>query len=280
MKLFKSLLPIISIALLVAASNSKSAARGALLPTPRARTVRVMTYNIHVGVGMDKKLDLPRIASVIKEQHVDLVGLQEVDRGVERTQRIDEIAELARLTKMDYAFAFNLRYQGGQYGVAILSRYPIMATDHRLYKNTREAERRGYIRAEVKIGGQVLNFVTTHLDYQYEDGRIFETEQLLAGLKDVKDPLILVGDFNDVPAGQAYQMVRQQFGDAWIENHPNDNGFSYPSDKPAKRIDYILFRSSDHLRTKRAWIPETLASDHVPVVADLEIQARQASSGQ
>src|SRR5215510_14707138 len=150
-----------------------------------SKIIRVMTYNIHVGVGMDKKLDLPRIADVIKREHIDLVGLQEVDRGVERTQRIDEIAELARLTKMDYAFAFNLKYQGGQYGVAILSRKPILATDHRLYKNLREAERRGFIRTEVKIGGQLINFVTTHLDYQYEDGRVFETEQLLEGLKDV-----------------------------------------------------------------------------------------------
>src|SRR5437870_1929234 len=243
-----------------------------LTPQILAKTIRVMTYNIHVGVGMDKKLDLPRIAEVIKQQHAELVGLQEVGRGVERTQRIDEIAELAKLTKMDYAFAFNLKYQGGQYGVAILSRYPIRATNHRLYKNTREAERRGFIRAEVNIGGSVVNFATTHLDYQYEDGRVFEAEQLLAALKDVKGPLILVGDFTDVPAGQAYRLVRQQFGDAWIENHPNENGFSYPSDKPAKRIDYILWRSSDHLRTKRAWIPETLASDHVPVVADLEIR--------
>ena len=82
---------------------------------------------------MDKKLDLPRIAEVIKSQHADLVGLQEVDRGVTRTGQVDEIAELARLTAMDFAFAFNLKYQGGQYGVAILSKAPILATDHRLY---------------------------------------------------------------------------------------------------------------------------------------------------
>ena len=98
---------------------------------------------------MDKKLDLPRIAKVINDQKPDLVGLQEVDRGVERTQHIDEIADLAKLTKMDYAFAFNLPYQGGQYGVAILSRFRILATDHRHYKNLREAERRGFIRSEV-----------------------------------------------------------------------------------------------------------------------------------
>ena len=226
-----------------------------------------MTYNIHVGVGMDKKLDLPRIANVIKQQHADLVGLQEVDRGVERTQRIDEIAELAKLTKMDYAFAFNLKYQGGQYGVAILSRFPIRATDHRLYQNLREAERRGFIRAEVNIDGRVVNFLTTHLDYQYEDGRVFETEQLLRALKDVKGPLIVVGDFNDVPTGGAYQLMKTQFDDAWLA----EGGFTYPTDKPTKRIDYILMRRDDHIRAKKAWIPATLASDHVPVVADLEI---------
>ena len=231
-----------------------------------------MTYNIHVGVGMDKKLDLPRIAEVINKQHPDLVGLQEVDRGVERTQRIDEIAELAKLTRMDYAFAFNLKYQGGQYGVAILSRFPIRATDHRLFRNVREAERRGCIRAELKIDGRIINFVTTHLDYQYEDGRVFETEQLLAAVKDVKGPLIVVGDFNDVPTGGAYQLMRDQFDDAWTESRAAGEGFSYPADKPLKRIDYIFTRKTDRIKTRRASIVETLASDHVPVVADLEIQ--------
>ncbi|HEY3102309.1 MAG TPA: endonuclease/exonuclease/phosphatase family protein [Pyrinomonadaceae bacterium] len=251
--------------------SGRSAARGVWPPASNAKTIRVMTYNIHVGVGMDKKLDLQRIAGVINRQHPDLVGLQEVDRGVERTQRIDEIAELAKLTKMDYAFAFNLKYQGGQYGVAILSRLPIMATDHRLYQNTREAERRGFIRAEVRIDGRIVNFVTTHLDYQYEDGRVFEAQQLLRAMADVKGPLIVVGDFNDVPTGGAYKLVTDQFEDAWTANRAADQGFSYPADKPTKRIDYIFTRRTDGIITKRTWIVNTLASDHVPVVADLEI---------
>src|SRR5437763_17151711 len=74
-------------ALLFIANNGRSAARF-LSPSTNAKTIRVMAYNIHVGVGMDKKLDLPRIAGIIKQQHPDLVGLQEVDRGVERTGRI------------------------------------------------------------------------------------------------------------------------------------------------------------------------------------------------
>src|SRR5262245_61011943 len=69
-----------------------------------AKTLRVMTYNIHVGVGMDKKLDLQRIADVITKEKPDLVGLQEVDRGVKRTEGKDEIAELAKMTHMDFAF--------------------------------------------------------------------------------------------------------------------------------------------------------------------------------
>lgn len=250
----------------------KPAARTSVAAPGLSQTLRVMTYNIHVGVGMDQKLDLPRIAGVINAQHPDLVGLQEVDRGVKRTQGIDEIAELAKLTRMDYAFAFNLRYQGGQYGVAILSRFPIRATDHRLYQNLREAERRGFIRAEVSVRGRWLNFVTTHLDYLHDDGRLFEAQQLLNGLRDVKGPLIVVGDFNDLPSGHTYQLMRYQFGDAWIESRGTEVGFSFPANKPSRRIDYIFFRSTDRVRTKRAWTVNTLASDHVPVVADLELR--------
>src|SRR5712664_4245268 len=135
----KPLLFIASVALfwaipLVLAATSHS-------PDPAHIKLRVMTYNIHVGVGMDKRLDLQRIADVINQEHPDLVGLQEVDRGVKRTQGVDEIAELARMTGMEYAFAHNLDYQGGQYGVAILSRFPILKPDHRMYLNKREAER-------------------------------------------------------------------------------------------------------------------------------------------
>jgi len=172
---------------------------------------------------------------------------------------------------MEYAFAFNLKYQGGQYGVAILSKSSILATDHHLYLNTREAERRGFIRAEVRIDGKLINFVTTHLDYQYEDGRVYETQQLLAAMKDVKGPLIIVGDFNDVPSGEAFQLMRESFDDGWSQTRASDDGFSYPADKPAKRIDYILTRQADRIRAKRVWIVDTLASDHVPVVADLEL---------
>lgn len=234
--------------------------------------LRVMTYNIHVGVGMDKRLDLQRIAGVIIQEHPDLVGLQEVDRGVKRTEGVDEIAELARMTRMEYAFAHNLDYQGGQYGVAILSRFPILKTDHRMYLNKREAERRGMIRIEVNAGGHSLSFATTHLDYQYEDGRVFEAGQLLDFLKSRHEPLVLVGDLNVEPTGDSYKLVSGYFHDAWLENKGKERGLSYPADQPAKRIDYIFCRADSGVHAKKAWTINTLASDHLPVVAELEIQ--------
>jgi endonuclease/exonuclease/phosphatase family metal-dependent hydrolase len=236
------------------------------------RSIRVMTYNIHVGVGMDKKLDLQRIADVINKERPDLVGLQEVDRGVERTQRKDEIVELAAMTKMQYAFAHNLDYQGGHYGVAILSRFPIRSIDHRMYQNKRETERRGMIRIEVKIDGKPIHFVTTHLDYQFADGRLFEAEQMLNYLRDVKGPLIVVGDFNDEPTGTTYKLMLNQFDDAWVSSRQTATGLSYPADKPSKRIDYVFLRKSDGLKAKKSWIVETLASDHTPVVTELELK--------
>src|SRR6266508_4259138 len=95
---------ICAIALLGTLTFAVPAARLSTSLSAGKKSLRVMTYNIHVGVGMDKKLDLQRIAELINAEHPDLIGLQEVDRGVKRTEGKDEIAELAKLTSMNYAF--------------------------------------------------------------------------------------------------------------------------------------------------------------------------------
>ena len=250
------------LALLLAAAASARA-------EPRRVRLNVMSYNIHVGIGMDKRLDLARIADVIRRHRIDIVGLQEVDRGVERTGRVDEMRELARLTGMDYAFAHNLDYQGGQYGVAVLSRFPILAIDHRRYANRRERERRGFIRVEVEVEGRRLNFVTTHLDYQFLDGRVFETEQLVKALEDVRGPLIVTGDFNEEPGVGAYEMMlRAGFADGWTQE--TAAGLTYPADKPSKRIDYVFHRNLGDDAQTSATVPDTLASDHRPLVVSFK----------
>ena len=91
-------------------------------------------------------------------------------------------------------------------------------------------------------------------------------------LEGVTGPLVVAGDFNDEPAGSAYKLMSTKFDDAWPRSKAKGAGLTFPADKPVKRIDYIFCRSSDRLRVKKAWVANTLASDHLPVVAELEIK--------
>src|SRR5678810_85346 len=93
-------------------------------PTNQA-TFRVMTYNIHHGEGLDGKVDLLRIAELIKREGADIVALQEVDKGTQRTARRDFPEELAALTGMTAVFSNNFAFEGGEYGNAVLTRFPI-----------------------------------------------------------------------------------------------------------------------------------------------------------
>jgi endonuclease/exonuclease/phosphatase family metal-dependent hydrolase len=253
-----------------AALACSAAGAGSATPRGAARTLRVMSYNVHVGIGVDKQLDLRRVADVISRERPDLVGLQEVDVGVARTNRVDQLAELARLTGLHAAFAPNLEYQGGWYGVAVLSRFPILRTGHELFDHLREAERRGLLRVEVEVGRRRLSFATTHLDYRHADNRRFETEQLLAALSGVRRPLVVAGDFNDEPSGDSYKLMLTRFNDAWAAAPPHDGGLTYPADTPVKRIDYVFHSAA--LRARRAWVVASVASDHRAVMAELEFK--------
>ncbi|MBT5621283.1 MAG: endonuclease, partial [Verrucomicrobia bacterium] len=110
--------------------------------------LRVMTYNIHHAEGLDGKVDLERIANVLQQSNADVIALQEVDKNTERTGGIDMPAELAKLTGLNVVFGANLdNFQGGQYGTAILSRFPIESHENHLLNQTRKGEQRGVLQA-------------------------------------------------------------------------------------------------------------------------------------
>jgi endonuclease/exonuclease/phosphatase family metal-dependent hydrolase len=231
------------------------------------KTFRVMTYNIHHGVGPDSRLDLERIAALIKTQRVDLVAFQEVDRGVARSAHRDLIAELAKLTGMQFYFDKNIDHQGGQYGNAVLSRFPIVTATNTHYQMSGAREQRGLLHVVVNIGGRKLLFMNTHLDYRRDDA-----ERLL-NIKQIKEtiakypglPLILCGDFNDSPATRTYERLSEFLTDAW-KKVGKGNGFTIPSGTPVKRIDYIW--CSGTVAPISASVPESRASDHLPVVVE------------
>ena len=241
-----------------------------------AEILRVMTYNIHHGEGMDGKIDLQRIADLIKAERVDIVAMQEVDRGVDRSDRIDIMTELSDLTGLTYAFGKNIDYGGGAYGNGFLTRFPILEERNLHYRMLREGEQRGLHQLVVEVRGIEIVIMNTHLDYREDPS------ERLAHIKELKQaagrsgdrPVILCGDFNDIPGSPAISSLKPEFADAW-ELSDGGQGLSYPTTNPAKRIDYVFFTPKKNggviLRPRSARTIMSEASDHLPVVVEFEI---------
>lgn len=243
-----------------------------MTPPAKPETFRVMTYNIHHGEGLDGKLDVERIAEVIRGERADMVALQEVDKGVARTQRRDLPAELAALTGMTCVFSNNFHYQGGEYGNAVLTRFPILQVTNLHYTMLRAGEQRGLLQLTLNVNGRPLVFMNTHIDYRADDSeRMKNLEQIAEVLKRYGGkPVILCGDFNDTPGSRVHSSMRAQMDDTWSLRGDGD-GFSYPAELPRKRIDYIWISKDSELSPARVWVPKSKASDHLPVVAEIEI---------
>ena len=261
------------------AAAPRAAAPPAAAPPAGARTLRVLTYNIHHGEGADARINLPRIAKVITDTRPDLVALQEVDVKTRRSGGVDQAAELARLTGMHVAFAKAIDYQGGEYGQAILSRTPPGPVQTHALPGRPDAERRIAASTTVRPWGErgpgVL-FVGTHLDHVRDDSdrlrQADEINRLFVAPGDEK-PAILTGDLNAGPESE----VMKRFAAHWHDSAAGAKRAAptVPAEKPTRRIDYVL------LRPKGAWrviettvIEEPVASDHRPVLAVLEWRAQ------
>jgi endonuclease/exonuclease/phosphatase family metal-dependent hydrolase len=242
-------------------------------PAVSSSSLRVMSYNIHHGEGMDKKVDLERIAGLIKSERADIVALQEVDKGTERTQKRDFPAELAKLTGMSCIFSNNHAFGGGEYGNAILSRFPILEWTNLHYKMDRKDEQRGALQAVLDLNGRQVVFINTHIDFRKDDSERIKNAAEIKALVEKRysgKPVILCGDFNDVPESRTHAAFAEVFDDTWLLAGKGD-GFTIPSTKPNKRIDFIWISKGAPFKPVSIWVPDTTASDHRPVVAELRI---------
>lgn len=232
-----------------------------------ARPLLVLTYNIHHGEGVDERLDLERIARVVQDSSADLVALQEVDRMTERTGKVDQVQELAKLAEMHSAFAKFMDYQGGEYGLAILSRWPI---EHSwtipLPPGKHEPRSALAVRVEHPTLGKIT-FVCLHFDWLEEDGdRFAQAQSLLASILDLRGTVILAGDFNDLPDSRALRLLSSEFSDV---PKPPGAGWTFPATDPDRQIDYVMYRSPMQLEANARVLDEPVASDHRPVLAEL-----------
>jgi endonuclease/exonuclease/phosphatase family metal-dependent hydrolase len=237
---------------------------------PARRSLRVLTYNIHHGEGTDRKLDLERIAKVIADAQPDLVAVQEVDHKTKRTGGVDQTAELAKLTKLHGKFGKAIDFQGGQYGQAVLSKFPIREFKVHELPNEGEREQRVAVAAEVQLGegGPTLLFVSTHLDHERDDLRQKQAAKLDELFGKIKPPVILAGDLNATPDSKPLAILAKN----WNSAETGKPLPTIPVAKPTRQIDFVLHRPADKLKVLEARVlNEAVASDHRALLAVLEL---------
>lgn len=239
-----------------------------VLPRSRTDTIRVLAYNTHHGEGADGVLDLERIGSVIGEADPDVVALQEIDVGVERTGRIDQAERYGGLTRMEPLFGDFMDYQGGRYGMALLSRLPVVEwTNHRLPPGE---EPRSSVAARLRMNGSGRELVVAGIHfYRTEEERLAQARRLMGVLDEEEAPVLLVGDFNSTPQSAVMDLLEEQ----WAVPTKTGGTFTFPADAPAREIDFILVRAPRGFRVlEYEVLDESVASDHRPVFMVLELR--------
>jgi endonuclease/exonuclease/phosphatase family metal-dependent hydrolase len=257
-----------TLALLLAAGLGAScASREARPVTGSAPAVRVVSYNIRHGEGMDGRVDLERTARVLESLRPDLVALQEVDRVCTRSGGVDQAAFLGRRLGMHHAFAAFMDYQGGEYGLAVLSRYPVEeALRHVLPPG---AEPRSALELQVRPPGTSasLSFLSVHFDWTREDLREAQVAALVEALAARRHPVVVAGDYN----ARADSPTLARLAAAGWDVLDKGGAPTFPADSPRVEIDFVAVRGIPAAGCTSTVYDERVASDHRPVVARLPL---------
>lgn len=257
--------------LLIAGLSSQLYSNGKEQPV-----IKVLSYNIHhcnpPSKAKEGLIDINAIAKVIKESGAGLVALQEVDVNTERSGKgVHEARELAKLTGMHFFFAKTIDHQGGDYGIAVLSKFPIVdSASFRLpMKEGAGGEPRGVAIVTVKLdNGKKIVFASTHLDLKAAN-KPLQAVELNRILGEKKLPVILAGDFNSTPRSDAIAELDRQF----TRTCKDDCGFTIPEINPNRTIDFIMYRKPDQFEVlSHKVISEPYASDHLPILAELKLR--------
>jgi len=233
----------------------------------KSTTVRVLTYNIKHGSTMKGDFDLDHIASVIRDAQPDVVALQEVDVKTGRARGMDIASEIARRTEMKVAFGKAMDFDGGGYGVAILSRHGLDAPSCEALPNPGENEPRAALAAQVTLpGGAVVPFISTHLEVASESDRLAQAKHINTRFAKDAVPALLAGDFNALPDSATMAELRG----AWVSTDGSNPEPTFPSAAPEIKIDYVMFRPASRWAVvETRVIQDAVASDHCAYLAVL-----------
>lgn len=252
--------------------------------------LRILTYNIHRAIGVDREFDPDRIVRILRHHNADIALLQEVDRGHPRSDHMDLASYIAR--KLDYAYravGMNVHFKRGKYGNATLSRFPI-GRQRNIDLTIGNIKRRGaqHTRIEIPRNGDAplqLDVFNIHLSL-----RAMIRDQQIQRLLKTADithlspttPCIIAGDSNDW-RGLLHRRIFKPAGFSCATNrHPASNRSikTFPSFAPTGGLDKVYYRGDlalRHVARSRLKLAR-VASDHLPVIADFELTAIPSDS--
>ncbi|MDE5573355.1 MAG: endonuclease/exonuclease/phosphatase family protein [Muribaculaceae bacterium] len=227
--------------------------------TISAQAVKIMTYNVHNGIGLDKNRDHARIADVISSEKPDFVGIQEVDSMTNRSGNMFVLGDIAQKAGMEPTFAPAIPWDGGIYGIGLLSKTKPNKVK-RVTLPGRE-EKRTMVIAEF----DKYIIINTHLSLTPEDAleSVKIIHEILPSLG--SKPVILMGDLNSLPDSPVIKALQNDFTIVSPDNTP-----TFPANNPTERIDYIMISKGHNFNVTRAEvIDDRIASDHRPVIVEI-----------
>lgn len=231
-------------------------------------SLRVISFNTKNCENGEKILE---IAGEIKRQSADLVFLQEIDKNVKRSGRQDILKKLSEALEMNYAFFPAIKLEGGEYGIGILSKYPISNAES-FPLESGEEEGRTLAKAEISVKGRKLDIFNTHLSYESTELRIQQFNFINKKLAE-SDNYILGGDFN-VNNFCEYSILHNS---DYI-NCPENQFISFNQCKDGSFgcIDNIVF--SKNIGLLDSWMTDSAVSDHNLIAADFDLSPKSEAS--
>lgn len=219
-----------------------------------------MSYNVKNCIGMDGATNYARVAGVIDEVNPEVVAIQELDSATGRSKNLYVLGELAKLTGMHATYAPAINYDGGKYGIGILSKEePIRVSRHPL---PGREEARMLLVAEFKD----YVYCCMHLSLTEED-RMASLPIIREATSGFDKPLFIAGDWNATPDSPFIQAIQKDFK---LLSTPDF--YTFPSDEPVETLDYIAIRKdTPQLSEFFTYVPEaSIESDHRPVVVQVK----------
>ena len=227
-------------------------------PEPQPFTLKIGSFNIANGEAV--RHDMKYFGDDIKNAGLDIVGLQEVDQLVPRSKKQDTVKLISEYSGLPYyAFFKAIDLNGGEYGVAILSRYPIVETFYlKLYSGTQEQRVIGG--AKIDVNGTIINFFSTHLSFESKSLRDKQYEQIASLVGDL-DNFIITGDFNTADFNE-YAPIKNSD----MVNNQKHSIYTFPATGPSSSIDNIVY-STGNWSFEKPSILQNKHSDHCMLYA-------------